>query len=113
MWSIAFYVYIVTNHPRCTVLYTGHTDDLDRRAADHAAGPHLPAHEKGFAARHNCTRLVWWEGHETREAALRREATIKRWKRAWKMELVESLNPDWDDLAPHHKVGRRRLVSRS
>ena len=92
--NVAFYTYILTNHPRRTVLYTGHTEDLGVRTGDHKS-----ERTPGFASRYNCNRLVWWELHETREEARQREATIKRWRRAWKEELVTEANPNWDDLS--------------
>ncbi|WP_371134703.1 hypothetical protein [Phenylobacterium sp.] len=45
-------------------------------------------------------RLVWFEAHESREAAFRRERQIKEWKRKWKIELIEATNPEWRDLYP-------------
>ena len=90
---MAFYVYIMTNKPH-GVLYTGMTDDINRRAYEHRE--HLI---KGFTDRYNCEMLVWCEPHETREGAFDRERRIKDWKRAWKIRLIEEMNPDWRDLA--------------
>ncbi len=87
-----FYVYILSNVRR-GVLYTGITSDLVRRNFEHR--------EKavdGFAERHGATRLVYFECHQTAEAAITREKAIKRWRREWKFELIESGNPGWDDL---------------
>ncbi len=87
-----FYVYILSNVRR-GVLYTGVTSDLVRRVHEHR--------EKlldGFAERHGATRLVYFECHATAEAAISREKAIKRWQRNWKFGLIESRNPDWDDL---------------
>ena len=53
---------------------------------------------KGFTARYVVKMLVWFEDHETREAAFKRERQIKEWKRAWKLELIERFNPAWADL---------------
>jgi putative endonuclease len=89
---MAFYAYILASGPYGT-LYTGSTDDLSRRLYEHR--------EKirpGFTARYNVTRLVWYEPYETREGAFRRERRIKEWRRRWKVELVESMNPTWADL---------------
>lgn len=88
-----FAVYIVTNKPN-GVLYTGMTDDINRRAWEHRT--HAIA---GFSDRYNCERLVWYEAHESRESAFKRERQIKEWKRAWKIELITQFNPDWNDLA--------------
>ena len=87
-----FFVYIVSNRKR-GVLYTGHTDDLGQRVSQHKARVY-----PGFAAKHECHRLLWFETHTTRHDAFVRERQIKEWKRAWKVELVEALNPNWDDL---------------
>jgi putative endonuclease len=87
-----FYVYILSNLRR-GVLYTGVTNDLVRRAFEHR--------EKtvdGFAERHGATRLVYFECHQTAEAAITREKAIKRWRRQRKFELIERGNPGWDDL---------------
>jgi hypothetical protein len=48
--------------------------------------------------KYNVTRLVWYEEHPLYAAAIRRETSIKRWKRAWKLVLIEKMNPEWDDL---------------
>tara|TARA_Y100001947_G_scaffold108216_1_gene92713 strand:+ start:602 stop:886 length:285 start_codon:yes stop_codon:yes gene_type:complete len=90
---MAFYVYIMTNKPR-GVLYTGMTDDINRRAWEHRE--HII---KGFTDKYNCEMLVWFEVHETRESAFTRERRIKEWKRNWKIELIVERNPDWLDLA--------------
>jgi putative endonuclease len=90
--DMQFYVYILSNVRR-GVLYTGITNNLVRRAFEHR--------EKtvdGFAERHSATRLVYFECHRTSEAAITREKAIKRWRREWKFELIESRNPDWNDL---------------
>ncbi|WP_084396266.1 GIY-YIG nuclease family protein [Henriciella aquimarina] len=89
---MAFYVYITTNKPY-GVLYTGMTDDINRRAWKH------PEHLiKGFTDRYNCEMLVWYEPHESRRSAFDRERRIKEWKRSWKVKLIEETNPDWRDL---------------
>jgi putative endonuclease len=78
-----------------TALYTGSTDNIARRVWEHR--------EKlvpGFTARYGVVRLVWYEAHDTRHAALIRERQIKEWNRAWKLRLIEGENPEWDDLYP-------------
>ena len=93
MWGLAlFYTYIVASKRNGT-LYTGSTDDLAKRAYEHR--------EKirpGFTARYGVQILVWFESHETRGAAFRRERQIKEWRRAWKLRLIEERNPTWRDL---------------
>ena len=74
-------------------LYTGSTDDIGLRAWQHKEG----AGSK-FTAEHDVERLVWFETHETREAAFRRERQIKKWNRQWKLRLNKEMNPGWRDL---------------
>jgi putative endonuclease len=90
---MAFYVYIVTNKPD-GVLYTGMTDDINRRMWEHRE--HM---KRGFTDKYNCETLVWYEVHETRDAAFERERRIKEWKRDWKIRLIKEMNPNWRDLA--------------
>jgi putative endonuclease len=52
----------------------------------------------GFTRRYNVHRLVWYEVHESLESAFQREKQIKKWKRTWKLKLIERNNPSWDDL---------------
>ena len=86
-------VYIMSNE-RDTVLYIGMTDDLNRRAYEHRE--HLI---KGFSDRYNCEKLVWFEGHPSRESAFIRERQMKKWKRAWKDRVIDQSNPRRVDLA--------------
>ena len=75
-------------------LYTGVTSNLLARIAQHREGA-IP----GFTRRYGVKRLVWFEQHATMESAILREKRIKKWERAWKLELIEAGNPDWHDLA--------------
>lgn len=88
----AFFVYIVTNKPK-GVLYIGVTSNLPHRIHQHRTGA-----VSGFTKKYNLHRLVYVGPHETAETAIHREKALKRWKRSWKIELIESLNPDWADL---------------
>jgi putative endonuclease len=90
---MAFYTYIVTSKRNGT-LYIGSTDDLAHRIWEHTE-----KHRRGFTAKYDVIRLVWFETHETCEAAFRRERQMKKWNRAWKIELIERFNPGWDDLS--------------
>ena len=92
MFQSMFYVYILASKRNGT-LYTGHTDDLCRRVWEHRSG-HIP----GFARKYGCSRLVWFEPHDTRESAFLRERRIKEWKRRWKLDLIEKENPEWNDV---------------
>ena len=69
------------------------TDDLVRRIWLHREKL-LP----GFTKRHGVKTLVWYEPHDTREAAFARERQIKKWSRVWKLEMIERMNPGWHDL---------------
>jgi putative endonuclease len=86
------YVYVLCNRPYGT-LYVGVTSDLAKRVWQHKE--HLVA---GFTARHGIARLVWYECHESIEEAITREKQIKEWHRDWKVNLVQTMNPDWRDL---------------
>ena len=89
---MSFYTYILASK-RSGTLYTGHTDDLGQRVSDHKSGS-IP----GFTAKYGITLLVWFEEHGSRDEAFRRERQIKEWKRSWKIEMIERLNPRWLDL---------------
>lgn len=88
------FVYIMTNKPNGT-LYTGVTNELVRRGYEHRT--HMT---KGFTDRYNLETLVWFEQHSEPREAIRREKVIKKWNRAWKIDLIEQDNPDWQDLWP-------------
>jgi putative endonuclease len=90
---MAFYVYIVASRRNGT-LYIGHTDDLARRTWEHQEKVY-----PGFTRKYDVGILVWYEVHDTRESALIRERQMKKWRRLWKLELIERTNPGWRDLA--------------
>lgn len=89
---MSFYVYILASRRNGT-LYVGMTDDLSRRVWEHQTGA-FP----GFTRKYAVKTLVWSEAHETRDSAFVRERQIKKWKRQWKLQLIEELNPEWKDL---------------
>jgi putative endonuclease len=74
-------------------LYLGVTRDLVRRAHEHKTKA-VP----GFTSRYDIRRLVWFEIHDSPTNAITREKQLKKWQRAWKVELIEKENPDWRDL---------------
>jgi putative endonuclease len=88
-----FWVYIVASRKNGTI-YVGHTDDLALRIWQHKTKA-IP----GFTAKYSCDRLVWCERLDTRDQAFHREREIKEWRRAWKIQLIETRNPDWNDLS--------------
>jgi len=87
-----YYVYIMTNKSR--TLYTGVTNDLERRVYEHKQKL-VP----GFTAKYNITRLVYFEVTQDVQAAITREKQIKGWLRSKKIALIESVNPEWKDLS--------------
>ena len=87
-------VYLLASNRNGT-LYIGVTSNLIARVWQHRE--HVA---EGFTAKYDVTRLVWYEQHETMESAILREKRLKKWRWAWKVELVESANPSWRDLWP-------------
>ena len=89
---MSYSVYIMTNRKDGT-LYIGMTNNLARRVYEHREKL-LP----GFTQKYNLDRLVYYECYESEEDAIQREKNTKEWKRAWKIELIENMIPDWRDL---------------
>ena len=87
-----YYVYILSSKRNGT-LYTGVTSDIVKRVYEHKNGL-----VKGFTKKYNVDTLIWYEMHESVESAIHREKQIKKWKRAWKLKLIEKENPGWYDL---------------
>lgn len=87
-----YYVYILASKYNGT-LYTGFTEDLLKRVYQHRNGL-----VDGFTKKYAVHRLVYYEIHGTPEGAITREKQIKKWNRAWKKNLIEKDNPDWEDL---------------
>jgi len=85
-------VYILASKRNGT-LYIGVTSDLAKRVWQHKNDV-----VDGFTKRYSVHQLVWYELHETMESAIEREKTLKNWKRAWQLELIENSNPSWQDL---------------
>ncbi len=87
------YVYILCSAKNGTI-YTGMTSDLAARLTEHKNR----ANPKSFTAIHNVTRLVWFERHDLIVDAIAREKAIKKWKREWKIALIEENNPEWREV---------------
>ena len=85
-------VYILVSKRNGT-LYTGVTSDLIKRVYEHKNGL-----ADGFTRKYNVHHLVYFELHEDMNGAITREKQIKKWNRAWKVELIERGNPEWKDL---------------
>ena len=93
-----YYVYMITNWKN-EVLYTGVTNDLARRINEHR-DKKIP----GFASRYNVNKLVFFESITDINAAIAREKEIKGWVRSKKNALIETLNPNWADLAIEYGI---------
>ena len=89
---MAYYVYILASR-RDGAIYVGITNDLARRVYDHRIKA-VP----GFTAKYNITQLVWFEVYDDPISAISRERELKKWKRAWKIRLIEKDNPNWNDV---------------
>ena len=85
-------VYILASSRNGT-LYVGVTSDIVKRIWEHKNDC-----VEGFTKRYGIHRLVWYEQHDTMEAAITREKAIKEWQRRWKLEIIERFNPEWKDL---------------
>ncbi len=88
------YVYIVTNRKNGT-LYVGVTTDLVKRIGQHKQGD-----MRGFTQRYRVKQLVYFSVFPDLETAQARERALKKWRRSWKIELIENANPNWRDLYP-------------
>lgn len=100
-----FYVYILTNKYH-TTFYTGVTNDLFRRIIEHK----IKVNE-GFTNDYNVNRLVYFEHYFYIKDAIAREKQLKRWKRRWKIFLIEKTNAEWNDLAESIGVTDKILES--
>ena len=89
---MSYYVYIIASR-KDGAIYIGVTNDIVRRIYEHRTKA-VP----GFTSRYNITRLVWLETYDDPISAISREKQLKKWKREWKVEMIEGMNPEWDDL---------------
>ena len=85
-------VYILASKPNGT-LYIGVTSQLPQRIYQHKHNL-----VEGFTKKYHVHRFVWYELHETMDSAISREKALKKWRRQWKIELIEKMNKDWNDL---------------
>jgi putative endonuclease len=88
-----YYVYILTNKSN-KVLYVGVTNDLARRIYEHKNKL-----VEGFTKKYNLNKLIYYEATSDIHSALEREKQLKNWHRDWKMNLIKSFNPMWNDLS--------------
>ena len=89
---MTYYVYIMASKRNGT-LYVGVTNDLIRRTYEHREGL-----ADGFTKKYGVKTLVYYELHDDIARAIQREQNLKRWRREWKIDLIEKANPAWDDL---------------
>jgi putative endonuclease len=89
---MSYYVYILASR-KDGAIYVGITNDIARRIYEHRIKA-----VRGFTSKYNITRLVWFEIYDDPISAISREKELKKWKRAWKVQLVEAQNPQWNDL---------------
>ena len=102
--SKVWYVYIMNNKPK-GVLYIGVTDNIEERVKEHK----LKVYQKSFTARYNCDKLIYFEDFEEGNLAEKRERTFKKWKREWKIEFIEEMNPSWADLSINWELNNRKI----
>jgi putative endonuclease len=88
------YVYLLASRKYGT-LYLGVTNDLVRRVYEHRTKA-----VQGFTSKYDVTKLVWYEIYDEPVTAITREKELKKWRRDWKIRLIEEDNPNWDDLHP-------------
>lgn len=90
--GMAYFVYLMASK-RSGTLYLGITNDLARRTHEHKSRRNI-----GFTSRYGVDRLVWYEQFEDVRDAIDREKVLKKWRRAWKIKLIEDMNPEWKDF---------------
>lgn len=99
-----WYVYIMTNK-KDGVLYIGVTDNLDERVKEHK----LKVYPKSFTAKYNCNKLVYFEEFVEANEATKREKQFKKWKREWKVKLINEMNEGWFDLSTNWNLNFNKL----
>ena len=90
---MTYYVYILASQ-RNKTLYTGVTNNIEQRVFDHKKGT-----GSKFTHEYHVNKLMYYEETDDIGAAIHREKQVKKWKRKWKIDLIEETNPDWNDLA--------------
>lgn len=95
----SYYVYILASKTNGT-LYIGITNNITRRNFEHATGQ-----QGSFTQKYNVKRLVYFEEFSESNAAIAREKQLKNWHRQWKINLIESVNPMWQDLSKKYRMG--------
>jgi len=99
-----WHVYIMTNRPD-GVIYIGVTNNIEERVKEHK----LKVYPKSFTAKYNCDKLIYFEEFENGGEAEKREKQFQKWKRDWKIELIEEMNPSWSDLTINWNLDFNKL----
>lgn len=99
-----WYVYFIANK-KDGVIYVGITDNLDERIKEHK----LKVYPKSFTAKYNCDKLIYFEEFESGDKAILREKQVKKWKRDWKLKLIDDMNPSWADLSINWNLNFNKL----
>ena len=99
-----WHIYIMTNKPN-GVLYIGVTDNIQERVKEHK----LKKFPQSFTAKYNCDKLVYLEEFEHGFLASTREIQLKKWKREWKVNLIEGQNPSWSDISINWEFNLKRF----
>ncbi|WP_291871369.1 GIY-YIG nuclease family protein [Maribacter sp.] len=99
-----WYVYIMTNKPN-GFLYIGVTGNIVERVKEHK----IKAYPKSFTAKYNCDKLIYFEEFQKRIDAEKRERQFKKWKRDWKIKLIEEMNPSWSYISINWNLNYNKL----
>jgi len=99
-----WYVYIMSNRPK-EVLYIGVTNNIEERVKEHK----LKVYPKSFTARYNCDKIIYFEEFDNGVDAEKRERRFKKWKRKWKIELIEEMNPSWAELSANWNLNYNKF----
>ena len=98
----------MSNKPQ-GVLYIGVTDNIDECIKEHK----LKIYPKSFSAKYNCDKLIYFEEFKNGSEAVMREKQFKKWKRDWKIKLIEEMNPNWADLSTNWNLNFNKLRKNS
>jgi len=104
---VHWFVYIMSNKEK-GVIYIGLTDNIEERVKEHK----LKIYPRSFTARYNCDKLMYFEEFEDGAEAGIREKQFKKWKRDWKIELIEEMNPCWNDLSLNWNLNYEKVRNR-
>ena len=98
----------MSNKPQ-GLLFIGVTDNIDERIKEHK----LKIYPKSFSAKYNCDKLIYFEEFKNGSEAVMREKQFKKWKRDWKIKLIEEMNPNWADLSTNWNLSFNKLRKNS